>query len=169
MWMIIWGNCFSPLARSQMQTGPQDPPVVTSLPARSSGTGGGCKFDGPFLYVNSKPAGPQGLLVRISPPSKGRYPEGAPIAVHMLSAIPRVNGSIACLSEERIHRYRLLVSWSAIQEPGWDDPEEWRRPISPRSSAVRLATCPCHCLRPRELPSPPWPVAPGLYRACASV
>src|SRR5437868_4570623 len=99
--MLIWGSsCFLPLARSQTQTGPQDPPVVTSVPARSNGTGGGCTFSGPFLYVNSKPAGPQGLLVRISLPSKGRYPEGAPITVHMLSAIPRVNGSIACLNEQ---------------------------------------------------------------------
>ena len=99
--MIVLGSaCFLPLARSQNQPGPQDPPVVTSVPERAHGTGGGCTFTGPFIYVHSDPAGAQGLLVRISLPSKGRYAEGAPIAVHMLSAIPRVNGSIACLSEQ---------------------------------------------------------------------
>jgi hypothetical protein len=148
MLLIIWGNCFSPLARSQMQTGPQDPPVVTSLPARASGTGGGCKFDGPFLYVNSKPAGPQGLLVRISPPSKGRYPEGAPIAVHMLSAIPRVNGSIACLSEQGFIDVGFLCPGAQYKSPdgtilksgGAAFPPDPKRCVEPLADVMAFAT-----------------------------
>ena len=37
--------------------------------------------------------------MRISPPARGRYPEGAPIAVHMNANRPNVTGSRACLSE----------------------------------------------------------------------
>ena len=80
------GCCFIPLARPQDQiaqaiakTSLQAPPVFTSVPARSQGTGGGCSFTGPFLRIQSKTAGSEGLVVRVSPPSKGGYAEGAPI------------------------------------------------------------------------------------------
>ena len=42
---------------------------------------------GLFLRIQSKTANPEGLIVRVSPPSKGRYSEGAPVAVHMVSAV----------------------------------------------------------------------------------
>ena len=55
--------------------------------------------------------------MRISLPSKGRYPEGAPIAVHMLSAIPRVNGSIACLSEQGFIDVGFLCPGAQYKSP----------------------------------------------------
>src|ERR1051325_1608491 len=75
------------------RSGEQDPPTFTG-PSRQI-----CRFAGPFLHIVSKVAEPEGLLVRVSPPAKGRYFEGAPIAVHV-NASTRVDGSRACLSEE---------------------------------------------------------------------
>ena len=49
--------------------------------------------------IASKTAEPDGLLVRVSPPAKARYSEGAPIAVHV-NASTRVDGSRACLSDQ---------------------------------------------------------------------
>jgi hypothetical protein len=92
--------CFSTPASPQNAADLQSPPVVTSVPVRSHGTGGGCTFSGPFLRVPSKTAGPEGIVVRVSPPSKPRYSDGAPVAVHMISAIPRADGSIGCMSEQ---------------------------------------------------------------------
>ncbi len=75
------------------RSGGQDPPTFTG-PSRQI-----CRFAGPFLHIASKVAEPEGLLVRVSPPAKSRYSEGAPIAVHV-NASTRVDGSRACLSEE---------------------------------------------------------------------
>jgi hypothetical protein len=76
------------------QTGLQDPPALSQRPAAIA-----CSFTGPLVHVPSKSAGTEGLLVRISPPARGRYPQGAPIAVHMIASRPNVAGSLACLSE----------------------------------------------------------------------
>jgi hypothetical protein len=76
------------------QTGLQDPPALSQRPAAIA-----CSFTGPLVHVPSKSAGTEGLLVRISPPARGRYPQGAPIAVHMIASRPNVAGSRACLSE----------------------------------------------------------------------
>jgi hypothetical protein len=75
------------------ESGAQDPPTFNG-PSRLI-----CPFAGLFLHVASKSAGPEGLLVRVSPPAKARYSEGAPIAVHV-NAATRVDGSRACLSEQ---------------------------------------------------------------------
>ena len=122
--------------------------MITSLPARARGTGGGCTFNGPFLYVQSKPAGPQGLLVRISLPSKGRYSEGAPIAVHMLSAVPRVNGSIACLSEQGFIDVGFLcpggqyktADGTILKSGGSAFPPDPKRCIEPLADVMAFAT-----------------------------
>jgi hypothetical protein len=76
------------------QIGLQDPPELNRPLAAI-----GCSFTGPLVHVPSKSAGTEGLLVRISAPARGRYPEGAPIAVHMVANRPNVTGSRACLSE----------------------------------------------------------------------
>jgi hypothetical protein len=75
------------------ESGGQDPPTFTG-PSRLI-----CPFAGPFLHVASASTGPEGLLVRISPPTKARYSEGAPIAVHV-NASTRVDGSRAGLSDQ---------------------------------------------------------------------
>src|SRR5215831_17091787 len=77
----------------QHPPGGQDPPNFTG-PSRLI-----CPFAGPFLHIASKAAEPDGLLVRVSPPAKARYSEGAPIAVHV-NASTRVDGSRACLSDQ---------------------------------------------------------------------
>src|SRR4030095_800453 len=52
---------------------------------------------GQMLRVPSKAAGAEGVRVRVSPPAKGRYAQGAPIVVHLNAPI---EGSRACLSEQ---------------------------------------------------------------------
>jgi len=98
--LLLSAWAVSATASPQDSRGPQDPPVLTGTPERSRGTGGGCTFQGPFLHIPSKTGGAEGLLVRVSPPAKPRYESGAPVAVHVISALPNVTGSIACLSEQ---------------------------------------------------------------------
>src|SRR5688572_28877375 len=82
------------MSAHRLQNALQDPPPPNRTPPAAT-----CSFAGPLLRVPSKAAGGEGVLVRVSPPSRGRYPEGAPIAVHMIAARPSVSGSRACLSE----------------------------------------------------------------------
>jgi hypothetical protein len=91
IWLGVVASLMSEVAA---QSGLQDPPPFTRTPAAIN-----CNFTGPLVHVPSKSAGSEGLLVRISPPARGRYPEGAPIAVHMVANRPNVTGSRACLSE----------------------------------------------------------------------
>jgi len=72
----------------------QEPPPLNRVAPADT-----CSFAGPLLHIPSKVAGNEGVLVRVSPPARGRYPQGAPIAVHMIAARPNVSGSRACLSE----------------------------------------------------------------------
>src|SRR5947207_389431 len=81
------------LAQSSQATA-QDPPTPQLGPFANA-----CSFGGTLLHIPSKASGSEGLLVRVSPPEKTRYPEGAPVAVHM-SPRPNVGGSTACLSEQ---------------------------------------------------------------------
>ena len=93
--MSLVAVLLSPLAARSVQDPLQDPPVPTrTAPANT------CSFGGPLVHVPSKSGGNEGLLVRVSPPVRGRYPQGAPIAVHMIAARPSVSGSRACLSEQ---------------------------------------------------------------------
>ena len=94
IWAIGLGLVAALISRGAAQTGLQNPPELNRPPAAI-----GCSFTGPLVHVPSKSAGAEGLLVRISPPARGRYPEGAPIAVHMNANRPNVTGSRACLSE----------------------------------------------------------------------
>ena len=82
-----------------MAQAPDPAAQVASIPERGRGTGGSCRFAGPLLRIPLSSAGGDGIVVRVSPPSSARYPEGAPIAVHGVSTIPHVEGSIACFSE----------------------------------------------------------------------
>ena len=149
------GSWFIPLARPQDQlpsatakASLQAPPVFTSVPARSHGTGGGCSFNGPFLRIQSKTAGSEGLVVRVSPPSKGRYPEGAPVAVHMVSAVPSVSGSIACLSEQGFIDVAFLGPGGQYKNPdgtviksgGSAFPPAPQRLIEPLADVLAFAT-----------------------------
>ena len=89
---------------AQQTTAPSGrPPAVIGgfgIPARALGTGGGCQFAGPLLRIPSKAAGEEGIVVRVSPPVRPRYPDGAPIAVHLNPpGTGGVEGSPACLSE----------------------------------------------------------------------
>ena len=83
------------VAAQTPQPSAQDPPIRSGPPPTL-----GCSFSGPFLHIPSRGAGTEGLLVRVSPPVNGRYPNGAPIAVHMNASRPSVSGSRACLSEQ---------------------------------------------------------------------
>jgi hypothetical protein len=85
-----------PLAAQNVQLSSQDPPVAPFGPPSNPR----CSFNGPFLHIASAAAGTEGLLLRVSPPRRGRYSKGAPIAVHMLASWPSVSGSEACLSEQ---------------------------------------------------------------------
>lgn len=101
----------------QETRGPQDPPTVVATPERSRGTGGGCTFHGPFVRVPSEVAGADGLLVRVSPPAKPRFAAGAPVAVHVISALPRVDGSIACLAEQGFVDVGFLCPGAQYRDP----------------------------------------------------
>ena len=57
-----------------------------------------CKLGGSLVHIPSKVAGPEGLPVRISPPTKARYPDGAPIAVQVTPS-PALDEASVCLRE----------------------------------------------------------------------
>jgi len=99
------------------QASAQDPPT----PQRPS-TADDCIFGGPFLHIPSRVAGNGGLLVRVSPPEKARYPEGAPVVVHM-SPRPSVSGSHACLSEQGLIDVGFLCPGAEYRQP---DGTVWR-------------------------------------------
>ena len=90
------GNAQQPAGTVQT---PDPAAQVASIPQRGRGTGGGCRFSGPLLRIPLPTAGSDGIVVRVSPPTSARYAEGAPVAVHVVSTIPHVEGSIACFNE----------------------------------------------------------------------
>ena len=104
------------------QSGAQDPP---NLPGRAAGAPE-CKLDGALVHIPSRVAGPQGLLVRVAPPAKGRYSTGAPIIVHA-TPVPGTDTSRACLKEHGFIEIGFLC-------PGGQDRSggrrffRWRRP-----------------------------------------
>ena len=57
-----------------------------------------CKLGGSVVHIPSKVTGPEGLPVRISPPTKARYPDGTPIAVQVTPA-PALDEASVCLKE----------------------------------------------------------------------
>ena len=67
---------------------PPPPPIPPRIESPCSGQ---------MLRIPSKAAGAEGVRVRVSPPTKGRYAQGAPIVVHLNAPI---EGSRACLSEQ---------------------------------------------------------------------
>ena len=78
---------------AQVKSANQEPP------ARDPGVRAvACKLAGSVAYIPSKVAGPEGLAVRISPPTKSRYPDGAPIAVQVTAA-PALDQARVCLNE----------------------------------------------------------------------
>src|SRR5687768_10551834 len=78
---------------AQVKSANQEPP------ARDPGVRAvACKLGGAVAYIPSKVAGPEGLAVRISPPTKPRYPDGAPIAVQVTAA-PALDQARVCLNE----------------------------------------------------------------------
>ncbi len=127
----------------------QSPPFfnASNQPARTHGTGGGCQFNGPLLHVASGTAGSEGILVRVSPPARGRYKEGAPVVVHMLSSMPRVDSSIACLSEQGFVDVGFLCPGGEYKAPdgkvmksgGSAFPPEPQRCIEPLADVLAFA------------------------------
>ena len=127
-----------------MTPGPQDPPPYSGPP------GVPCAFTGRLVHVPSHGAGTEGLLVRISPPTTPRYPEGAPIAVHMLAAAPNVTGSIACLSEQGFIDVGFLcpgeeyrASDGTVARSGGQPSRgqvDWERCIEPLADVLAFAT-----------------------------
>jgi hypothetical protein len=89
-----------------------------------------------LVQVPSKSAGTEGLLVRISPPARGRYTQGAPIAVHMIANRPNVTGSRACLSERGFIDVGFLCPGEEYRDVGgtlWKSGDA----VGNRSSPVR--------------------------------
>jgi len=129
---------------TSMAAGPQDPPPYNGPP------GVPCAFTGPLVHVPSGGAGTEGLLVRISPPVTPRYPEGAPIAVHMLAAAPTVAGSIACLSEQGFVDVGFLCPGEEYRAPDGavarsggtplSGQVNWERCIEPLADVLAFAT-----------------------------
>jgi hypothetical protein len=151
----IVGLFFAPAVHSQeprpvnsTTTGLQDPPIWRSTPTRSRGTGGGCSFAGILVRIPSKSAGTEGLVVRLSPPAQGRFPKGAPVAVHMLSAIPSVGGSIACLSEQGFIDIAFLApgaqykaaDGTIVRSGGSPSPPDPMRLVEPLADVLSFAT-----------------------------
>ena len=112
---------------AQVKSANQEPP------ARDPGVPAvGCKLGGSVAYIPSKGVGPEGLAVRISPPAKPRYPDGAPIAVQMTPdplvirhgcVSTRVASSTLVLSAREVKRVRLAVGRRAAADrdlrPAW--------------------------------------------------
>ena len=81
-----------PSAAQGTNTALDPPPRNARVPVET------CKLGGSLVHIPSKATGPQGLPVRISPPTKPRYPEGAPIAVQV-SPVPALDEARVCLKE----------------------------------------------------------------------
>ena len=94
--LVIW---FLVLAHSSIHLAAQVRSANQEPPSRAPGVRAvACKLGGSVAYIPSKGAGPEGLAVRISPPTKPRYPEGAPIAVQV-APIPALDQARVCLKD----------------------------------------------------------------------
>jgi hypothetical protein len=58
-----------------------------------------CTLGGSVVHVPTKAAGPGGIPVQVSPPTRARYPEGAPIVVHVNSGPAPLDQARLCLKE----------------------------------------------------------------------
>src|SRR5690349_242022 len=77
LWFLILAHV--PMhSAAQVTSASQEPPSRALRIPREA-----CKLGGSVAYISSKAAGPEGLAVRISPPTKARYPTGAPIALQV--------------------------------------------------------------------------------------
>jgi hypothetical protein len=113
------------------------------LTRESPPAGTNCGYSGTtFLRLASKTGGSEGLVVRVSPPEKARYPAGAPVVVHMWPD-GGVGGSVACLSEHGFIDVAFLC-------PGGDyraaDGTVWRSGGAGDSHRLRLN--PLDCVEP---------------------
>jgi hypothetical protein len=94
--LVIW---FLVLAHSSIHLAAQVTSANQEPPSQAPGVRAvACKLGGSVAYIPSKGAGPEGLAVRISPPTKPRYPDGAPIAVQVTPA-PALDEARICLKE----------------------------------------------------------------------
>ena len=90
---------FLVLADSSMQSAAQITSANQEPPSRAPAVpAAACQLGGSVAYIPSKGAGPEGLAVRISPPTKARYPDGAPIALQV-TAMPRLDEARLCLKD----------------------------------------------------------------------
>lgn len=93
---VIW---FLVVAHSSMHSAAQATSAAQEPPSRAPRIAiETCKLGGSVAYIPSKAAGPEGLAVRISPPTKARYPDGAPIAVQV-TPVPALDEARVCLKE----------------------------------------------------------------------
>jgi hypothetical protein len=90
--VLALANGSLPSAAQGTNTALDPPPRNARVPVET------CKLGGSLAHIPSKATGPQGLPVRISPPTKPRYPEGAPIALQV-SPVPALDEARACLKD----------------------------------------------------------------------
>lgn len=123
----------------------QVPPGLVAGPARAN-----CHLSGPLLHIPSRAAGPEGLLVRVSSPRRGRYLNGAPIAVQMLAAAPSVDGSNVCFTEQGFIDIGFLCPGGQYQAPDgtvWKSGKgrvqgqvDWENCVEPLADVLSFAT-----------------------------
>jgi hypothetical protein len=95
--LVIW---FLVLVHSSIHSAAQVTSAAQEPPSRAPRVSiETCKLGCSLVHIPSKTAGPEGLPVRISPPTKGRYPDGAPIAVQV-TPISAVDEARVCLKDD---------------------------------------------------------------------
>jgi pimeloyl-ACP methyl ester carboxylesterase len=158
--MIIWGSsCFLALARSQNQTGPRIRRWSLRCRHGQAALAADALSAARFSIYTPIPHPPGACSCVFHSPSKGRYPKGAPIAVHMLSAIPRVNGSIACLSEQGFIDVGFLCPGAQYKSPdgtirksgGSAFPPNPQRCVEPLADVMAFATGKTRSLEGRSI------------------
>jgi hypothetical protein len=78
---------------SQVPDTAQEPPTPPRNPMTR------CTLGGSAVRIPTKTAGPEGIPVQISPPTKARYPVGAPIVVHVNSGPAPLDQARLCLKD----------------------------------------------------------------------
>ena len=141
---LVYAFALPPVAAQQPESNAQQPPMLgPPVPNPNA-----CSLGGPFVRIPSRNAGPEGLLVRVSPPASGRYREGAPIAVQVL-AVPGVSQSRGCLSEQGFIEIGFLCPGGQYEAPDgtvWRsggvgaDQVHWENCIEPLADVLSFAT-----------------------------
>jgi len=92
IWFLVLANSSMHSAAQGTRAAQEPRPRAPRVPIET------CKLGGSVAHIPSKASGPEGLAVRISPPTKARYPDGAPIAVQV-TPVPTLDEAPVCLTE----------------------------------------------------------------------